>query len=333
MYGYIEHHGIKGQKWGVRNGPPYPIGSSVKKAMRRRRSAEKSAERQAESVTGSKVLDKAYNKIASMDREDWDTVRNKTEKAVACAKGSLMIAGALTAIGSVAIAGSLTAAYFIDNPDEMKGIIDDITALLGKSEIGEKAAEKGLETAEKVAEKAVEKAGKTLSKNGEKIAAKTREQLQKGLSKDMKTGDMLSTLRNLKKNASEEDYFNFLKNESNWKVISRDPKLLSQVAEDVSEAFGANAALAQANTNLKNVKQAWENRNMYTEKKMNKVTKSLGYGTALAGAFTNAIGAAENLYRKKDSPIVKDLISAGKGITSKYFNSDSPDESEYVKKK
>lgn len=24
-YGHLEHHGIKGQKWGVRNGPPYPI--------------------------------------------------------------------------------------------------------------------------------------------------------------------------------------------------------------------------------------------------------------------------------------------------------------------
>lgn len=27
---YLEHHGIKGQKWGVLNGPPYPIGSQLK---------------------------------------------------------------------------------------------------------------------------------------------------------------------------------------------------------------------------------------------------------------------------------------------------------------
>ena len=22
---YLQHHGIEGQKWGVRNGPPYPL--------------------------------------------------------------------------------------------------------------------------------------------------------------------------------------------------------------------------------------------------------------------------------------------------------------------
>lgn len=29
--GYLIHHGIKGQKWGVRNGPPYPLKDSVKR--------------------------------------------------------------------------------------------------------------------------------------------------------------------------------------------------------------------------------------------------------------------------------------------------------------
>ena len=23
---YLSHHGIMGQKWGIRNGPPYPLG-------------------------------------------------------------------------------------------------------------------------------------------------------------------------------------------------------------------------------------------------------------------------------------------------------------------
>jgi hypothetical protein len=37
MEDIIEHHGIKGMKWGVRNGPPYPIGSKTRKAMAKAR--------------------------------------------------------------------------------------------------------------------------------------------------------------------------------------------------------------------------------------------------------------------------------------------------------
>lgn len=30
LYSELFHHGIKGQKWGVRNGPPYPLDKSKK---------------------------------------------------------------------------------------------------------------------------------------------------------------------------------------------------------------------------------------------------------------------------------------------------------------
>lgn len=33
MESYLAHHGVKGQKWGVKNGPPYPIGSSPRKVF------------------------------------------------------------------------------------------------------------------------------------------------------------------------------------------------------------------------------------------------------------------------------------------------------------
>lgn len=34
--GYLMHHGIKGQKWGKRNGPPYPLDSSQKSSSEKR---------------------------------------------------------------------------------------------------------------------------------------------------------------------------------------------------------------------------------------------------------------------------------------------------------
>lgn len=30
---WLAHHGVQGQRWGVRNGPPYPIGSSPRKVF------------------------------------------------------------------------------------------------------------------------------------------------------------------------------------------------------------------------------------------------------------------------------------------------------------
>lgn len=53
---YLSHHGIKGQKWGRRNGPPYPLSSEVHKAVVTGKS------------TKSKKIDK--NKIADKMREN-----------------------------------------------------------------------------------------------------------------------------------------------------------------------------------------------------------------------------------------------------------------------
>lgn len=39
---YLAHHGILGQKWGVKNGPPYPLGASDHNASERKAGYKKS---------------------------------------------------------------------------------------------------------------------------------------------------------------------------------------------------------------------------------------------------------------------------------------------------
>lgn len=41
MATYIYHHGIKNQKWGVRNGPPYPLNRSKDRQVKEYKKAEK----------------------------------------------------------------------------------------------------------------------------------------------------------------------------------------------------------------------------------------------------------------------------------------------------
>lgn len=68
---YLMHHGIKGQKWGQKNGPPYPIGSSGHSAREEkagwRSSLDKTAYKQAKKNKreAKKAYEKAYNKASN----------------------------------------------------------------------------------------------------------------------------------------------------------------------------------------------------------------------------------------------------------------------------
>lgn len=45
VYNYLSHHGIRGQKWGTRNGPPYPLGISNHSALERKAGWRKSLDK------------------------------------------------------------------------------------------------------------------------------------------------------------------------------------------------------------------------------------------------------------------------------------------------
>lgn len=59
---FLAHHGIQGQKWGVRNGPPYPLGAGAKSASEKRAEQESSNR----GYSGSELGQKLANKVLAM---------------------------------------------------------------------------------------------------------------------------------------------------------------------------------------------------------------------------------------------------------------------------
>lgn len=88
---YLSHHGIKGQKWGIKNGPPYPLSSAThkavvsgknnKKPVDKKKIANKMRENRRKKILhdpkklykhasefSKKEIDEAYEKLQSMNR-------------------------------------------------------------------------------------------------------------------------------------------------------------------------------------------------------------------------------------------------------------------------
>lgn len=94
----LYHHGVKGQKWGVRNGPPYPLGSS--KSNGRRLVGEAYQKSKKYSLTKQQkqyVKDEVKN---IMRRKEVDEERYKKERNNAIARTILGAAFAMPFMGS-----------------------------------------------------------------------------------------------------------------------------------------------------------------------------------------------------------------------------------------
>lgn len=93
---YIAHHGIKGQKWGVQNGPPYPIGSD---------GASKGAHRH---IVKSKLSDEQKKKLGKLG------------------KAALIGAGVTTAATAAAAGTGLGIYMMAKNPQAVAGALAKI---------------------------------------------------------------------------------------------------------------------------------------------------------------------------------------------------------------
>lgn len=64
MYGYLAHHGVKDQTWGVRNGPPYPLDSNPREQKEKKEKAARRASLR-ERISGYR---KTKKKKAALDK-------------------------------------------------------------------------------------------------------------------------------------------------------------------------------------------------------------------------------------------------------------------------
>ena len=64
---YISHHGIKGQRWGERNGPPYPLG--VDKYSKAEAKAQLSKLRSMDAARTKKDVDRIINSMTKTEKE------------------------------------------------------------------------------------------------------------------------------------------------------------------------------------------------------------------------------------------------------------------------
>lgn len=80
---YLAHHGILGQKWGHKNGPPYPLASSQKSSTEKqkaRKRASSMTDEELRSAINRKRLEDRYNDLESRKKKDSETGNTEAVK-------------------------------------------------------------------------------------------------------------------------------------------------------------------------------------------------------------------------------------------------------------
>ena len=96
----LAHHGILGQKWGKRNGPPYPLSGAAKSLAERRAGRKSDALKKAKKTNVNRLSDGELNRINNRLRSEQEFKRltqqgNKKAKELLFDLGSVAVSGGL----------------------------------------------------------------------------------------------------------------------------------------------------------------------------------------------------------------------------------------------
>lgn len=144
----LRHHGIKGQKWGERNGPPYPLGAGDHSASEKKAGWRKSLD---------KSGNKGYNKGGGTHG---NSLTDEQKKALAA--GAAAVAGTLAVYGAYK-AGLLNA----DTIAQGRRFASSAMGTVGDTPVGEamrEAAKQAAKSAAKETEEVTEHGFKKLAK-------------------------------------------------------------------------------------------------------------------------------------------------------------------------
>lgn len=77
---YLAHHGIKDQRWGIQNGPPYPLANSQRSKAERRSNKESKSSK--EMTIDAKYREIKSSPVDSINKNDVQSAVNDADRAV-----------------------------------------------------------------------------------------------------------------------------------------------------------------------------------------------------------------------------------------------------------
>lgn len=116
MYGYLEHHGIHGQKWGVRNGPPYPLSYQAHNSREKQSNPKGALDNYGEGRPRRKPRNYAGNVIKKVAEATSPSFRQGQKVGRTIKKGSYRLSQRINNIASRRY-GSIKGGRYAENTD------------------------------------------------------------------------------------------------------------------------------------------------------------------------------------------------------------------------